>query len=256
MTSVACHLLGAATVAFGAADRDPSVEAGREALHRWVWQYPFYDAEEDGLRAIPVSEPWHVRWEWLLDWFADVLEWLRGLVTFGGGKPGSMSWQQWVGWGLIVALLALLAYLMVRVWRRRGEARRPGATGLGESDVVEERRRVEALPSDVGRRRANLLDAARECYGQGDFREAIIYLFSYQLVRLDKRQLIRLAKGKTNRQYLREIGRRRALRRLFEQTMVTFEDAFFGDYAIDRARFESVWSHLDEFESLVADEAG
>jgi len=256
MTLVACHLVCAATVAFGAADREPSVEAGRGALSRWVWQYPFYDSEEDALRPIPVSQPWHVRWEWLFDWFADVLEWLRGLFTFGGGNPGSMSWQQWVGWGLIVALLILLACLIVRVWRRRGEARRPGTTGVGESDVVEQKRRVEALPSDVGRRRANLLDAARECHEAGDYREAIICLFTYQLVRLDKRQLIRLAKGKTNRQYLREIGRRLALRRLFEQTMVTFEDVFFGNYAIDRARFESVWSHLDEFESLVADEAG
>ncbi len=255
MTFAACHLLCAATVAFGAADREQSVEAGREVLDRWVWQYPFYDSEKDGLRSIRVSEPWHVRWEWLIEWLGDAMGWLRGLFTFRGGRPGSMSWQQWLAWGVIAALVILLAYLMVRVWRRRGEARSLGAMGVGELDVVEEKRRVEALPSDVGRRRANLLDAARECYQEGDYREAIIYLFSYQLVRLDKRQLIRLAKGKTNRQYLREIGRRLALRRLFEQTMVTFEDVFFGNYAIDRARFESVWSHLDEFESLVADEA-
>ena len=34
----------------------------------------------------------------------------------------------------------------------------------------------------------------------------MIYLFSHQLVQLDRHQIIRLAKGKTNRQYLREVG--------------------------------------------------
>ncbi len=77
--------------------------------------------------------------------------------------------------------------------------------------------------------RLDLLAEARRHYQAGNYGAAIVYLFSFQLVQLDKRQIIRLAKGKTNRQYLREVGPRAALLRLVEQTMVAFEDVFFGN---------------------------
>ena len=42
---------------------------------------------------------------------------------------------------------------------------------------------------------------------------------------------------------------------LIEQTMVTFEEAFFGNRAIDRVRFESCWTRLGEFETLAGETA-
>jgi hypothetical protein len=68
---------------------------------------------------------------------------------------------------------------------------------------------------------------------------------------MDKNQVIRLTRGKTNRQYLREIARRPPLRALVEQTMVAFEDVFFGNHPLDRSRFESCWQQLDSFDRLV-----
>jgi hypothetical protein len=61
----------------------------------------------------------------------------------------------------------------------------------------------------------------------------------------------RLTRGKTNRQYLRETSRRgrTGLVGLLEQTMLAFEDFFFGNHPIDRARFEACWARLGEFES-------
>ena len=56
--------------------------------------------------------------------------------------------------------------------------------------------------------RLDLLAEARRHYQAGNYGAAIVYLFSFQLVQLDQRQIIRLAKGKTNRQYLREVGPR------------------------------------------------
>ena len=76
------------------------------------------------------------------------------------------------------------------------------------------------------------------------------------MVQLDKHHLIHLSKGKTNRQYLREVGRRAALGKLLQQTMVTFEDVFFGNHAIDRARCDRCWSKQDRFQALVAEAAG
>ena len=70
-------------------------------------------------------------------------------------------------------------------------------------------------------------------WNEGRFGEAILCLFGYQLVELDKHQRIRLAKGKTNRQYLREMGSGGRLRRIVEQTMVAFEDFFFRVCLLD-----------------------
>ena len=112
------------------------------------------------------------------------------------------------------------------------------------------------MPPTAVRRKSNLLEEARRHYRDGDYGEAIIYLFSYQLVQLDKHQLIRLAKGKTNRQYVRELGPRVELGYLLTTTMQAFEDVFFGNHSIDRVRFESCWLRLEEFESLAGKAAG
>ena len=71
--------------------------------------------------------------------------------------------------------------------------------------------RIESLPFPVAAGRLDLLAEARRHYQAGNYGAAIVYLFSFQLVQLDKRQIIRLAKGKTNRQYLREVGPRTPL---------------------------------------------
>jgi hypothetical protein len=122
----------------------------------------------------------------------------------------------------------------------------------GEEDE-DELERVEALPFPVKRKRGNLLDEARRHYQEGRYGEAVKYLFSYQLVQLDKHQLIRLAPGKTNRQYLRELAGPNGLGELLERTMVVFEDFFFGNRTIGRDRFESCWSHLGRFEALLGE---
>jgi hypothetical protein len=70
-------------------------------------------------------------------------------------------------------------------------------------------------------------------------------------VELDRGQAIRLAKGKTNRQYLRELTPKPDLKGLVEQSMLAFEDVFFGGRALDRSRFEDCWRRLPEFDRWV-----
>jgi hypothetical protein len=111
--------------------------------------------------------------------------------------------------------------------------------------------RVSELPLQVGNVRGDFLSAARREYEAGNYSQAVIYLFSYQLLALDRHQLIRLARGKTNRQYLREVRPRPELRSVLEQTMIAFEDVFFGKHAISRHRFESCWDRVDDFHRLL-----
>jgi hypothetical protein len=123
-----------------------------------------------------------------------------------------------------------------------------GATASGEDLLLSgDVDRVDALPFQLKRPRGDLLAEAQRLYDEGRYAEAMIYLYSYQLVQLDKSQVIRLTRGKTNRQYLREVRRSSKLFELMQRSMVTFEDVFFGDHELDRSGFELCWTQLDEF---------
>ena len=240
-TSLPGHLLATA-----ATDADASVTGGREALDHWH-RYPWYDASTDGVRRIDIPDPWD--WSWLWDWLPD----------WGGNYGfsfGGFSLLQWVAWTVIVIVLALAVYLLVRAYLRGRDGFGHAAGKKTAGDDTSDAERIEALPFPVRSGRLDLLGEARRCYREGNYGQAIVYLFSFQLVQLDRQQIIRLTKGKTNRQYLREVGSRSPLHRLLQQTTVAFEDVFFGNYQLDRARFEACWSHRDEFRSPVGQGRG
>jgi hypothetical protein len=204
---------------------DP-VQAGRDALDRG-WSYPWYDAETDGVKRIEAAAPREGTWQ----------------PGFSAG--GLLQWPAWIA---IAGMLMLLSYALLRAYFRRekGEGRAAAATGAASA-----RQQIEALPFPAAGGRPDFLAEARRLYEAGDYTRAIVFLFSHQLRQLDRRQLIRLARGKTNRQYLGELASRRSLRELLERTMFCFEEVFFGRRTLDRARFESCWLKMEEFEALV-----
>ncbi len=225
---------------------DENIEAGRRALQE-AGDFPWYDAEADQLRRVPlkpIAEPQanYSEWEapagpnWLANFFAQLAPFIR-----------------WFVWALIVAaavgLLALLAYALTR--RQGGVS--PGGAGVDVLDLRREEESIERLPFQLRQPKADLLSEIRRQYEAGKYKEAIVYLFSYQLVLLDRYHHIHLAKGKTNRQYLREMGAAGELRRLLRGTMSAFEDVFFGDHSLDRQGFEACWKSLDEFQRLTAE---
>jgi hypothetical protein len=204
---------------------DP-VSSGRNAFDHW-FGYPWYDAKADAVRRVDVSKPWNWHgWDW----------------SFSLG-----SLLQVLGWTLVAVLVAAVVYFVVRaVWQREG-----GKSRAGEAEPAGGADRVESLPLPVSARRLDLLSEAERCRQQGDYGRAIIFLFSHELLQLDKHGRIQLARGKTNRQYLREIRPWPALGGLIEQTTLIFEDVFFGHHALERPAFEACWSRLPEFEKLV-----
>lgn len=203
---------------------DP-VANGREALDQW-YGYPWYDAQTDGVRRVEVSAPWNENWDISIDLSGPLL--------------------QYLAWGAIVLILVVAVFLLIRAyWLGEFDSQEEEPEPTGSAD------RIEALPVPLPRGRVDLLAEARRCYDEGNFAQAIIYFFSYQLIQLDRHEIVHLARGKTNRQYLREVSRRSELVGLFEQTMMTFEETYFGHRELDRIRFETCWARLDEFETLV-----
>ncbi|NLE39798.1 MAG: DUF4129 domain-containing protein [Pirellulaceae bacterium] len=211
-------------------DPDEAVARGRESLDRYWSSYPWYDAKTDGVRPIGIPRPRSNYSFSLPDWLGSLLKWFI--------------------WILLVVLLAFLVYLLVQTYLR-GRGIRGSTQTATDQGEAEQRRRIEALPFPVRAAQLDFLAEARRYYQEGQYGEAIKYLFSHELVQLDKCRAVRLTRGKTNRQYLRELSRGRlaVLSRPLEQTMLVFEDFFFGGHPVDRVRFETCWSLLSEFES-------
>jgi hypothetical protein len=214
---------------------DDPVAKGRAAFDD---SYPWYDAPQDGIRRIevePTKQPWRFNW---------------GSGPRGPGIP-DLRWLAYVALGALGLLLAWVLYALIRAYLHR-ETLRALDTGAKQSVLLTDASRIEALPFPLKpEATSDLLSAARQSYEQGRYGEAIVYLFSHQLLELDKHQLIRLTRGKTNRQYLRELAQRRPLQGLLERTMVAFEDVYFGQHALDRQTFEACWTRLGEFDRLV-----
>ncbi len=205
---------------------EPSVTAGQKAFQSGA-RFPWYDRASDSLRPLKLPPPRQpARW------------------SFGGAFLRPLVWGM-----LAVALVAIVALAIYAARKYRGTTKR--AAG-GPDEKLPGRAASEALPFLEGRSRGDLLGEARRLYQQGNYSEAIIYLFSHELVELDRFAIVRLAQGKTNRQYLREAAQVPSLTKPLELTMTAFEDVFFGRRVLDRSGFEACYSQLPEFERLAA----
>ncbi|MBT6723833.1 MAG: hypothetical protein HOB20_11425 [Planctomycetaceae bacterium] len=150
---------------------------------------------------------------------------------------------------LAVVVVALLGLIVWAILNREKSKIDPGVTS--ESTMVTDEQRVEELPFQLDTAYKNLLGQARECYQAGDYDQAIIYLFSYELIQLDKAALIKLTRGKTNHQYLREVLPNENLKTRLSNTVRAFEDVFFGNKELSRRRFEECWQEVSTFQDLI-----
>lgn len=224
------------------AQEDDAVSSGREALARR--RYPWYDPAKEAPRPLRVGKESATKTD-------------KKLVTTpqpttGRGSSGGLGFSlfgslvQVVGLVVLTAVFAAVAALIVWAFLRNETTQTSGARVVAASKEVD---RVEQLPVALKRASGNFLDEARRLAAEGNYSEAIIYLYSYLLVELDKHHVIRLAKGKTNRQYLRETRTRPGLAGTLETTMIAFEDVFFGHHPLPGDRFEECLSQVDAFES-------
>ena len=226
-------------------DQQSVQEVSRDKLS----EFPWYDEEKHDITPVNVRKTiqpktqtsWEQKprkkWNWNWNW----------------GNWGNMDLSrvlQACVWIALILLVGGLLYFFIRSYINSDRIASKSSEGEDE-DLRDDVERMENLPFPVRQPNTDLLAEARRHYESGNFAEGIIYLFSYQLVQLDKHNLIRLTKGKTNRQYVRELSSGFDLRTILSKTMLAFEDVFFGDYPLRRERFESCWHQLDDFHRLI-----
>ena len=180
-------------------------------------------------------------WSWL-DWFSTDL---RDFFT-------------WIfsGWKIVLILFFLILIFTIAyiIWQYTdiGNWYSPTRRKTTKAALEREAVKIQDLPFEIEQSLLGLLGQAERHRASGDYSRAIAYLYSHVLVTLDDARYIRLAKGKTNRMYMRELKDRETIRVFANQLVTVFEFTFFGKHQIDAPTFESIWSQLATFESELA----
>lgn len=238
-TLLACG--GTALAESDLAEPEAAVQAGSDALGEH-WGLPWYDSESDDFRPVDLPKPrkpWWI-WEWLGDLFSNWNLDLGDALIF-------------LGWLLVLVLLVWIVIALIRAYVQSDHLQ--AAEAAQRHDAREHIERVEALPVALEEPISDFLHAARKAQESGDLTRAIVYLFSYELIELDRHSLLRLVKGKTNRQYLRELERnapdRPRLADILRRTTRVFEAAFFGAHPPTSESFSACWQEAAEFQRLL-----
>ena len=176
-----------------------------------------------------------------------------GNATGGGGVKGPTGETASSMFAIAVAaiiLIVLVALVMTFLYIESNKSEEAnGSSGRSRKQSIEQ------LPFDLDTADGDFQSAAEAAYRNGDLRKAIIFLYSHVLVTLDQNRIIRLRKGKTNRQYLREVQRHQGVSGYFQEVMLPFESVFFGDHEMDADQFQQCWSGLGNFHARVKENA-
>ena len=163
----------------------------------------------------------------------------------GGSSDGAGTMFFAVVAAIVLAVIVILVMTFLYIESNQSETTQSSGRTRKQS--------IEQLPFELDSAEGDFRTAADAAYRSGDLRKAIIFLYSHVLVTLDQNRLIRLRKGKTNRQYLREVQRHDGVAGYFQQVMLPFEAVFFGDHEMDADQFQQCWSGLTGFHSKVKD---
>ena len=243
-----------ALIAMPAAGAD-DISDGKKALRRSA-DYPWYDSDSDSLKQVPLqqsSAPGSTQRNSTWSKSSSDAKSSSSPARGGGmtsGQGGDFSFMKAILWVFVGLLLVSGVALLLWAFLRRESEDTSQIDRLLQANR-NDAERIENLPFEVRPRSGNFYDEAKRAYENGNYREAMIYLFSYMLLQMDRQHWIRLSKSKTNRQYLREVGRNRQLAGIFRASLLSFEDVFFGNRDLERSRFEELWRSLTQFEQLM-----
>ena len=126
-------------------------------------------------------------------------------TPFNFNGRNNWTWMRVLVWGLVIVVL--LSFVAFMVWLLfQMEERAAVSRNAEEYDEQDLQYRIEQLPFVLANpSKGDLSALALEAARTGNYSKGIMLLFSHVLILLDRSELIKLRKGKTNRQYLGEL---------------------------------------------------
>ncbi len=196
-----------------------SIESGFKAVQRWMKELFEWLDRQGGRRTVPSMD---------------------GLSVAGVMKALLFL--------LIIALAGLIVWLLFRLWRTQAPAQEVAVEALPAApDVSDENVGAEQLPED------GWIRLARELLDRGELRLALRAFYLAALAHLAERNLITLAKYKSNCDYERELRRRgHALAEvpgLFSQSVMAFERVWYGRHGVSQDLLEEFARNVERIKA-------
>lgn len=183
-------------------------------------------------------------------------EWLRKLFrhqsTHSKSKSSGSGWIESLHlllYGLLTVVLSSLAILLYRVWqgRRRQPAVIASVPIQPTPDIQDENVGADQLPED------GWTKLARELLDRGELRLALRAFYFASLSHLAARNLISIARFKSNRDYEHELRRRGhsfpELLLVFGDNLLSFERVWYGLHDVNRALVDRFAGNVEKMKA-------
>lgn len=220
-----------------------AAEEGRDSL-RSSYDYPWYDVANDSTRGLALPPDQTV---------APKPPPPPTPVTYGSNT--SSGDFQYLWWFLLVVVVLIILWLIIRTMQQR-DPEWQAAKARPQPGTLTSVARLTDLPIELSPRVTNMQDEARRLAGIGNYSLAIVYLYSHMLVRLTEARRIQLSKGKTNRQYLRELRSDPELWKFFSRAIGQFEQSYFGNHPPSPAMFDALLHDWQPWETELSRASG
>lgn len=171
--------------------------------------------------------------DWLDKWWRKLF---RHPQTYSDSKTSGYGWiesLQILLYGLVAVVLAALAVFLYRVWQERRASTVVASEPIQPApDIHDENVGADQLPGD------SWTKLARELLERGELRLALRAFYFASLAHLASRNLISIARFKSNRDYVRELHRRGHsfpdLLSVFGDNLGSFERIWYGLHEVNR----------------------
>ena len=118
--------------------------------------------------------------------------------------------------------------------------------GLSRSLVRDAQLEAEGSESDDLLTSKGAFKRAESLSMQGDYRNAIRYLYLSSLLVLDEQGVMRYDRSRTNREYLRSVASRPELANPLRDVIEVFDRVWYGYEAVDENTYKSYVEHVEE----------
>ena len=216
------------------------------------WRFPRAktgETEKKGWLASFIDSAGKTFSRWLKGIWNTAKKWWRRLFESKSNDSESSSsgadWSFIARLTLIILALALVLALTLLFWRSyRNRREVAGAQPLPIApDLNQENVTADQLPED------GWVRLGRELIERGDLRLALRAFYLATLAHLGQRELIRLARYKSNYDYDAELQRRArgnaSLLEAFDQTLLSFERVWYGDHLVTPEILDGVSQNME-----------